>query len=164
MTLDAVAFWLVAILSLTGAAGMVFARKPVYAVLNMALVFFALGLGYVFLQCSFLGAAQIIIYSGAVLVVFLYIAMLIAPGNEERAGSRASRYVTYALSAVLAAILWKVMQPAGARQFIQLDGYGDARHLGAELITGQVMSFELASVLLVAALVGAVVPGKRSVE
>lgn len=166
MALTDLAFWFLAVLGITGAIGVVFARNAVFAALNMAMVMMTLGIHYVFLHASFLGAAQIIIYAGAVLVLFLYIAMLLEMKEDfEKQVGKIQRALTYAVSLSLIGLITLVVSRAGLVSFSPAaENLGHPVQLGEELLRYHVVSFELASVLLVAAIVGAVLLGKRSIE
>lgn len=166
MDLNTLAFYFLALLGVTGALGLVFSKKPVYAALNMALVMLTLGVHYVFLHASFLGAAQVLVYSGAVLILFLYISMLLDLKSDfHKKVSGAQRLLTYAVSIGLIALVTLAVSDGAKLPFNGVaEGFGDPANLGRVLITSHVIPFELASVLLIVAIIGSVMLGKRSLE
>jgi NADH-quinone oxidoreductase subunit J len=140
-------------------------RSPVINVLSLVMVFFAMSAIFAVLGMDFLAAIQLIVYSGAVLVLFLFVIMLLNIGKAERLGSgRPLQALFGALAAIgLGAVvvfglvgrahdLGAVMPGAEA---------GSAFPLGRALLTTYLLPFELISVLLVAALVGALVLARR---
>ncbi len=80
---ESVLFWVIAIISVTAALGLLFARKAVHAALSMAVVMVSLGIAYLALQAPFLGVVQIFVYAGAVMMLFLFMMMLIGVDSSD---------------------------------------------------------------------------------
>src|SRR5690349_919290 len=115
-----VLFIIFAALCLTGAVNLLFQKQPISSALSLVVVMTSLAVLYLLLGAEFLAAAQVIVYAGAIMVLFTFVVMLLNAGREERTlGSRAYRTVGFpAVAAILAVI---------ATSFIKLQGFGDAR-------------------------------------
>jgi NADH-quinone oxidoreductase subunit J len=141
------------------ASVMVLHRHPVKSVLALVVSFFGLAVCYVLLSAPFIAAIQVIVYAGAILVLFLFVLMLLNVGREERAGSR--RPVHHVLSAV-AILLFALMllgalrsQGAAIARPASVVGDRDAiAPLARMLFSDGLLPFEALSILLLAALVG----------
>ena len=161
------AFLVFAVLTVVFATLAVVHRSPVVNVLSLVLVFFALAAIYAIVGMDFLAAIQLIVYSGAVLVLFLFVIMLLNIRRVERLGS--GRPLQAALGAAAAVALGALvvramanLQPvAGAIVPGAAEG-GTAALIGHELMTTYLFPFELISVVLVAALVGAITLARRA--
>lgn len=75
-------FYFVALLALASAVYMVFARNPLYSILSLVITFFSIAGMYILLNAQFLGIVQIIVYAGAIMVLFLYILMMLKLNNR----------------------------------------------------------------------------------
>lgn len=160
------AFLLFAVLAVLFATVAIVHRNPVVNVLSLVMVFFALAAIYAVVGMDFLAAIQLIVYSGAVLVLFLFVIMLLNIQQVERLGS--GRTIQAALGAVAAVALGALVVVAVSR-LTPINGAlvpgaaenGTAVLIGHELMTTYLFPFELISVVLVAALVGALVLARR---
>jgi len=155
-------FYLLAAVALASAVVAVSHRNPVVNVLSLVVTLFCIAANYALLGAEFLAAAQILVYAGAILVLFLFVVMLLNAPEEQRATEPRpfQRIAGLALTAVAAlgsvAILLVVRQPApeGAPT-------GSAQAVGRLLAGPYLFAFEFISVLLLAAMVGALVLVKR---
>ncbi len=160
------AFLVFAVLAVLFATVAIVHRNPVVNVLSLVMVFFALAAIYAVVGMDFLAAIQLIVYSGAVLVLFLFVIMLLNIRQVERLGS--GRTIQAALGAVAAVALGALVVVAVSR-LTPINGAlvpgaaekGTAVLIGHELMTTYLFPFELISVVLVAALVGALVLARR---
>jgi NADH-quinone oxidoreductase subunit J len=155
-----------AALAVAGGVGVVAARQPVHSAIALLIVLAALAVTYLLLAAQFIAALQIIVYAGAIVVLFLFVIMLLhARSGEEGAtklpGQRAAAVLFGALylAALLAAVLatarpWPPAPPE----------FGTAQHVGEALYRTYVLPFELASVVLLVGVVAAVVLGRRMVR
>src|SRR6267378_675399 len=84
MTVERVFFYLVAVVAVTSALMMVTRRNPVQSVLFLIVNFFSLAMVYLFLQAQFIAIIQILVYAGAIMVLFLFVIMLLNLGDEQR--------------------------------------------------------------------------------
>ncbi len=150
-------------------------RNPIYSVLLLIGSFVALAGLYVLLEAPFLAVIQIIIYAGAIMVLFLFVVMLLNAPTEEVRGAPAQRVRLHAprrAGAALAAVMlielvWALVRGRGteAAAFVRRGGLPDAvssvAAIGRALFTDYAFAFEVTSVLILVAMVGAVVLAKR---
>jgi len=141
----------------------VFSRNPIYSVLYLVITFFCVGGHYLLLSAEFLFAVHIIVYAGAIMVLFLYVIMLLNL-NKETEPQKKSIYKFAAI--ISGGLLMLVMVGAlkGAETAsIPMDGkseIGLVKNLGKMLFNEFLLPFEIVSVLLLTAMVGAVMLGK----
>lgn len=157
-------FWLFSALAVGAALAMVTRRNAVTAALWLVNVMFALAALYVMLGAHFLGATQVLVYAGAIMVVFVFVVMLLNLGDTD-ATERGSTKIAVAASAIsgaLAAELSYVVRaqslPTNALQPIDADALAP---IANALFTENLVAFEVTSLLLLVAVVGAVVLAKR---
>jgi len=137
-------------------------RSPVVNVLSLVVTLFCIAVSYALLGAEFLAAAQILIYAGAILVLFLFVVMLLnAPEEQPAKEPRPFQRAAGLLLALLAgaggvAVLIGIQVAAPGVQVA-----GDARAIGRMLVGQYLFAFEFISVVLLAALVGALVLVKR---
>ncbi|HEU5144586.1 MAG TPA: NADH-quinone oxidoreductase subunit J [Dermatophilaceae bacterium] len=172
-TAEAVGFWILAPIAVIGALGLVFARKAVHAALGMALTMVILGVFYVLQKADFLGVVQVFVYTGAVMMLFLFVLMLVGIDSSDSLietikGQRwAAGLLVLGLAALLLATVGSVafdeakVQTGMDRLEQRNASTGNITGL-AELIFGQyVWIFEVTSALLVTAALGAMVLAHR---
>jgi NADH-quinone oxidoreductase subunit J len=170
--LDLALFYVLAAVAVVTSALVIGQRSPVYSVMLLIASFGALAGLYVLLNAPFVAVIQIIIYAGAILVLFLFVVMLLNAPTEERqpwprmgAGPRRAGAVLGGLLAV--ELTWAVWHAAMAREPVAGAGSAAAvesvRGIGQVLYTDYAFAFEVTSVLIIVAMVGAVVLAKRHV-
>jgi NADH-quinone oxidoreductase subunit J len=172
-TAEAVAFWILGPLAVLGALGLVFARKAVHAALGMALTMIILGVFYLIQKADFLGVVQIFVYTGAVMMIFLFVIMLIGVDSSDSLietikGHRwASILFTLGLAGLLIFSIGQVtmdqstVQAGMDRLVANNESVGNVTGV-AELIFGQyVWAFEITSSLLITAALAAMVLAHR---
>ncbi len=165
-TAELVLFWVFAIPLLASAAGVVAARNPVYAAMSLVSAFFWLAGIYVLLTAHLLAFVQIIVYAGAIMVLFLFVVMLLSLSDAELGLEKltALKFVGIVGAAgLLTLLVTAVVQgaPLGMRQ-VGAD-YGTVKAVGKLLFTQYLLPFEATSVLLLVAIVGAVVVAKEKI-
>jgi NADH-quinone oxidoreductase subunit J len=165
-TFFVVHFWIFSALAIGSALAMITRRSPVAAALWLVNVMFALAALYVMLGAHFLGAAQVLVYAGAIMVVFVFVVMLLNLGEndvvERRSmiGAAAAAFTGGVLAAELLYVIRS--QPARLDAIGPSDSSGDAMTtLSNSLFTDNLVAFEVTSILLLVAVVGAVVLAKR---
>ncbi len=163
-TFFTVHFWLFSALAIISALAMVTRRNPVAAALWLVNVMFALAALYVMLGANFLGAAQVLVYAGAIMVVFVFVVMLLNLGEndvkEQRSmGVAVAASVTASLLAAELLYLIRV-QPISSAALKPVDEDALAP-IANSLFTDNLVAFEVTSVLLLVAVIGAVVLAKR---
>ena len=165
-TAELVLFWVFAIPLLASAAGVVAARNPVYAAMSLVSAFFWLAGIYVLLTAHLLAFVQVIVYAGAIMVLFLFVVMLLSLSDAELGLEKltALKFVGIVGAAgLLTLLVTAVVQgaPPGMRQ-VGAD-FGTVRAVGKLLFTQYLLPFEATSVLLLVAIVGAVVVAKEKI-
>ena len=169
--MDAAVFIVSAVVVLSGAVGVLVARNPVHAALFLVHTLFGVAVLFVLLDATFLAAVQVIVYAGAVVILFLFVIMLLGVdraedlGIEPIVGQRSVAAIVGAsmLGLLLTLLLVGVDGPTGARGAnATLGGAEDnTRRLGEALFTDHVFAVELTALLLTVAVVGAVVLARR---
>jgi NADH-quinone oxidoreductase subunit J len=159
-----IAFWFLSALAVFSALMVITRRNPVYSVLYLILTFFAISGHYLLMNAQFLAIVNIIVYAGAIMVLFLFVLMLMNLNKESE--PQRNKYLIWAggisgglLMYVLIAALEspdspKITQPGAG-------SIGLISNLGAKLFTDYVLPFEISSILFLSAMVGAVVLGKK---
>lgn len=165
MSITTILFWVLSVTALFSALMVVTSRNPVYSVIWLILTFFAISGHYILLNAQFLAIVNIIVYAGAIMVLFLFVIMLMNLNKEsEPAKSRwlqmAGAISGGALLLVLVAAL-KDTEVRNQHVLVMEGGIGLIKTLGHELFTRYVLPFEISSVLFLSAMVGAVVIGKK---
>ena len=151
-------FLLFAGFCLAGAINLLLQSHPINGALSLIVVMTSLAVLYLLLGAEFLAAAQIIVYAGAIMVLFTFVVMLLNAGREERTmGSRTWRAVGFpAVVAVLAVIATVILQAQGLGVARLSDGITSTADLSKVLFTELLLPFEVTSVLILIAILGAV--------
>ena len=166
-TAEAVIFWLLAPVAIIGAFGMVLSRNAVHAALWLVLTMFCLAVFYVVEDAPFLGLVQVIVYAGAIMVLFLFVIMLIGVDFSDSLTEtlRGQRPAAIVLGLGFAGMLIfpiarTISKPTAAG--LGNDGFnGNVNSIAKLLFTTYVWPFEVISALLIVAAVGAMVLGHR---
>jgi len=172
MTIDNVIFMVSVVVAVFGAIMMISQRNPVASVLYLILSLVAQAVLYVQLSALFVAAILIMVYAGAILILFLFVIMLLNLRANEDLGapgpalSRFSKVLVGLLLVVeIGFIIYGVSfpnaGPTGIAGASALDTFGSVEQVAALLFTTYLFPFELTSVLLLVAIVGAVVMAKR---
>lgn len=165
MDVGTLLLYLFSFLALLGAVGLITNRNPVNAVLFTVLNFFAIGGLYLTLANEFLAAVQIIVYAGAVMVLFLFVVMLLnlGPENMEKVKLDARRGMAFLLGLGFIGMLLYALQGVGGLQLNYQENFtlGKTESIGELLLTTYLFPFEMISVILLSALMGAVVIAKK---
>ncbi|MGA2521051.1 MAG: NADH-quinone oxidoreductase subunit J [Acidimicrobiales bacterium] len=170
-TVDALTFAIAAAIILAGAVGVVVSRSPVHAALMLVMTLFGVAVLFVEQQANFLAAVQVIVYAGAIVVLFLFVIMFLGVDRLDNLAKEplpAQRPLALVLVALgLAGILllgigahWALGTHSVAGPAQGQSG-GDVAALGRSVFTTYLFAFEITSALLVIAVVGAVVLARR---
>jgi NADH-quinone oxidoreductase subunit J len=168
-------FYAFAAVSVIGSLFVIVQRNPVYSVLSLIGAFFGLSGLYVLLEAPFVAIVQIIIYAGAIMVLFLFTVMLLnVPREDASEWDRLHplyRPWPMRIGAVLAILLiaqlaWALFRtPAiGEGVGLQSAGISDVGELGEVLFTDYMFAFEVTSILILASMVGAVILARKQSE
>ena len=172
MASDALLFYAFAAVAVIGSLLVVAQRNPIYSVLSLIAAFFGLSGLYVLLEAPFVAVVQIIIYAGAIMVLFLFVVMLLNVPREDAAEwdrshplYRPGAIRVGALLAVLMALElgWALSRTAGLSAGVGAGrpGISSVAELGRVLFTDYMFAFEVTSILIIIAMVGAVVLARR---
>ncbi len=164
--MEQILFYFVSAIALGSAAYFVFARNPMYSILSLIVTFFSIAALYVLLNAQFLGIIQIIVYAGAIMVLFLYVLMMLNLNKEDESRKKdVNKIVGFFAGGILFIGMlsayrgFKTGAVAGNVDF----SVGLTKNLGKLLFNEYVLPFELASILILAGIVGAVLIGKKDV-
>ncbi len=161
-------FILFALAALAGSAGVVVARRPVHAALFLVLTLFCMAVFFVMQNADFLAAVQVIVYAGAVVVLFLFVIMLLGVESEDLLEEPlpAQRPLAVVVGLAMIAGLLLVagaLQPTGAtaQRGEAVTQFSNVENVARSLFTNFLWPFEITSILLVIAVVGAIVLARR---
>jgi NADH-quinone oxidoreductase subunit J len=164
---ELVVFAVLAPVAVLSALGMVLHRNAVYSALLLVVNFFCLAAFYVLLEAQFVAVVQVIVYAGAIMVLFLFVLMLLGVGKEDvltetiRGQRPAAAVLTVLLLVAVGGALLGGVFEAAPVSLAQANQGGNVQAIGRILFTRYVFAFEAAGLLLVVAAVGALVLGKR---
>jgi NADH-quinone oxidoreductase subunit J len=156
------AFGLIALVAVVTALGLIVKRNPIHGSLFLVMNFGCVAALYLLLGAEFLALAQIIVYAGAIMVLFWFAIMVLIPGKEET-GPDPRRLYRLAALPVGALLLIQLVMILTARRMTPatVPAAGGAEAIGRLLFTDYLFPFELTSVLLLAAMVGALLLARR---
>ncbi|MFT4154915.1 NADH-quinone oxidoreductase subunit J [Parafilimonas sp.] len=166
MTATEILFWILSALALFSALMVLISRNPVHSVLWLIVVFFSISGHYILLNAQFLAIVNLIVYAGAIMVLFLFVIMLM----NLNAGTEPQKNSLVKLAGVVAGCLLLTVfvsavrsaQEIKASQVLMNTGdIGLIQNLGKVLFTDYAVPFELSSILFLSAMIGAVVIGKK---
>jgi NADH-quinone oxidoreductase subunit J len=160
-----VLFFIAAIGAIGGALGVVILRNPFYSVLALVVHLISLAALFLLLRAEFVAAAQVIVYAGAVMVLYVFVVAYVG-GGEELAGGSALRILGPIFALALAielciAILGSALKGISSQGAPYVLGFGTPAHIGNLFLTKYLFPFEVASLLLMVAAIGAVVLARR---
>ncbi len=163
MTGPLIVFLILAGLSIVSSLLVIFQRNVVHSAMFLVATLFLIAVLFFTLDAPMVGILQILIYAGAIMVLFLFVIMLLNPGALER-----RRILWWALGSLAALLLILVLVPIlsdsrrlASNQAALNGSFGSPETLGQSLFTDFVLPFEIASILLLVAIIGAVVLAKR---
>jgi NADH-quinone oxidoreductase subunit J len=171
---EAVLFWILAPIALAGAFGTVLARNAIHSALFLVMTMGSLGAFYFIQEAPFLGAVQIIVYTGAIMILFLFVLMLVGRDSsdsivETLRGQRwAASLFGLGLALMVAGGLYRALKDTPLAGLAAANTGGNVNQIAELLFTKYLFAFELTSALLITAAVGAMVlahverePGER---
>lgn len=160
---EAVTFWILVWPALVGAIGMVLARNAIHSALWLVLTMLSIGVFYVLQSAPFIGMAQIIVYTGAIMMLFLFVLMLVGRDAsdsliETLRGQRvAAVLLGIGFAAMVGTGVYRAMDNATPAGLEQANAQGNVEGIARLLFTKYVFAFEVTSALLITAAVGAMV-------
>jgi NADH-quinone oxidoreductase subunit J len=164
--MEMVIFFVLAVLAVAAGVGVIVQRNAVWSALFLLVNFCCLAGLYLLLNAQFVALVQVIIYAGAIVVLFLFVVMLLGMENaEETPDPRRYQWIAGVLlgTLLLAGVVWALLvSVSGSVQpLIRTD---NVREIGAAMLTDFAIPFELASIVLLVAIIGAVVLAKQRLE
>jgi NADH-quinone oxidoreductase subunit J len=165
MSAQLVIFFVLALIAVFGAVSLIVQRHPIHSALSLILVMVALAGLYLLMGAEFVAAVQIIVYGGAIMVLFIFVIMLLNAGVEERTNlSRLAFYAGIPLAVAVTALIAAAIVGSTAATALPAaapDTLTSTRTLSMLLFTEFVYPFELTSFLILVAILGAIVLAQR---
>ena len=166
MTATEILFWFLSALALFSAVMVLISKNPVHSVLWLIVVFFSISGHYILLNAQFLAIVNLIVYAGAIMVLFLFVIMLMNLNSDtEPQRNSLIKLAGVVAGCLLLTVMVSAVRSAGEisnSQAVMNEGdMGLIQNLGKVLFTDYVVPFEISSVLFLSAMVGAVVIGKN---
>ncbi len=165
MGVTPILFWILSVMALFSALMVITSKNPVHSVIWLIMVFFAISGHYLLMNAQFLAIVNIIVYAGAIMVLFLYVLMLMDLKKEtEPQKNRWLRLAGAVAGGSLLLVLVAALRKADVARDIAETRMGDIgliENLGKTLFNDYVVPFEISSILFLSAMVGAVVIGKK---
>jgi NADH-quinone oxidoreductase subunit J len=167
--LEVIVFWIATVLAIVGGIGVIASPKPVYSAVSLIVTLGNLAVLYLLLNAQFIAAAQVLIYAGAVMVLFLFVITLLGVREYELFGDQQplQRVGAIVLGAfLLAGVIYFVSQSGTGLTGLHshynhlVAQKGNVQAFGHELFNGFLLPFEVTPFLLVVAMIGAVALGK----
>ncbi len=167
--MEVLLFYSLATVMVLSSLMVIFKKSPVHSALFLIMTFFCLAGVYLLLHAQFIAAIQIIVYAGAIMVLFLFVIMLLNLENERASqrGHGLQKLSGIVLSVVLAISLGSIMKAqffTGAKGPYSLEKVqeaGNSEMIGRLLFTDFLLPFEITSILLLAAVIGAIILAKK---
>ena len=163
MSAEVILFFLFGGLAVVGALNLILQRHPIHSALSLILVMGSLAVLYLLLGAEFIAAIQIIVYAGAIMVLFVFVIMLLNAGEEEPTNfSKLARYVGVPFAALLLAELAYFAYRWSPHVFVEPDRFvGRTGAIARLLFRDFVLPFELTSILILIATLGAIVLARK---
>ena len=165
MSITEILFWGLSALALFSAIMVVASKSPVHSILFLIVVFFAISGHYILLNAQFLAIVNIIVYAGAIMVLFLFVVMLMNLNAD--AEPKKNRYLQFAGlisgGCLFLVLISAITKSTTVNSVVQM-GVGESgliKNLGKALFNDYVVPFEISSILFLSAMIGAVVIGKK---
>lgn len=168
--MEALLFYGLAAIVVVSSLIMIFRKNPVHSALFLVLAFFCLAGVYLLLNAQFIAAVQVIVYAGAIMVLFLFVIMLLNLEQEvaSQGGHGLQKLSAVVLAAVLAVSLGSIMRAQvftgeqGTYTLEKVSALGNSEVIGRLLFTDFLLPFEITSILLLAAIIGAIILAKKT--
>lgn len=151
-------------LTIGSALMVILSMHPVRSILYLIVTFFLISANYVMMNAQFLAIVNIIVYAGAIMVLFLFVLMMLnlSKENEPKGSIKMTAAAVIAGGSLFTVLIASLKNAVTSTQSVSaVDGQGLVKNLGHELFTTYVLPFEMSSVLFIAAIVGAVLLAKR---
>jgi NADH-quinone oxidoreductase subunit J len=165
--MDVILFLLFALIAVASAVSLVVQTHPIASALSLIGVMLSLAVLYLLLGAEFLATAQVIVYAGAIMVLFVFVIMLLNAGAEQRSGkSKMVKFFGIPLFVMFIGVLSYIIQGMLPKTvgvtFGSFTG-GAAREVGQMLFTQYLLPFEVTSILILIAIIGAIVLARKEI-
>jgi NADH-quinone oxidoreductase subunit J len=161
-------FFIAAAMAVAGGIGVVSFREPIRSVLSLVVVMIALSILFLLLSAQFIFVVQLIVYAGAVMVLFLFVIALFGPARElAKTQLRFQSWLSGVFVFVLLVLIWVMLQGVQYRQpdkGTDLAFFGTVQSIAVGLFTTYLYPFELTSILLLVAAIGAIYLSRRKID
>lgn len=157
-------FIILSLLTVLSALAVVFAKNPMYSVLSLIVCFFTVAGHYILLNAQFLAIVHVIVYAGAIMVLFLFVVMLLNLNAEtEPHKSNKLKFAAVTTGGLLFIVLIAAMRTTelGTFSLPEKSSVGFVQQVGQKLFTDYLLPFEVSSVLFLSAMIGSVVLAKK---
>ena len=161
-------FIIFGLLAVAGALNLLFQRHPINSALSLIVVMMSLAVLYWSLGAEFLAAAQVIVYAGAIMVLFIFVVMLLNAGEEERTSGSKVAYIAGipGAAAIFCLLSFVILKNRVALGTTQIGGYlsntvSNITDISHSLFTSLLLPFEVTSILILVAILGAVVLARK---
>ncbi len=162
--MNQILFFSLSALTVLSALFMVFSQKPMYSVLSLIFCLFTVAGHYILLNAQFLAITHVIVYAGAIMVLFLFVVMLL---NLNTTSDKLKPFGFRVAAMMGAGMLFLVLLASlksstlGTFNFPKDNGMGMVEHVGMRLFTDYLLPFEISSILFLSAMIGAVLLAKK---
>jgi len=159
-----IVFFVCAFFAIVGAVTLILAREPIHSALSLILVMVSLAVLYLLLGAEFISAVQIIVYAGAVMVLFVFVIMLLNAGKEERTDfSKLAKYagLPFAFFLLIELVRW-LHGSTAAKSAGTITAEVSTRALSTQLFRQYLFNFEATSILILIAVLGALVLARKN--
>ena len=167
MSVSQILFWFLSMLAVVAAVGVVLSKNPVYSVLWLIVVFFSISGHYILMNAQFLAIVNVIVYAGAIMVLFLFVIMQ----NDLNISIEPPKNVYLKIAGLVSGLCLMIVFVAALSRSENIKALmapgsdiGLIKILGKTLFNEYVIPFEISSVLFLSAMVGAVVIGKKDIQ
>ena len=166
--MDVILFLLFAFIAVACAVNLVVQTHPISSALSLIGVMGSLAVLYLLLGGEFIAAAQLVVYAGAIMVLFIFVIMLLNAGTEGK--TKKTSYAKYfgvplltVFLGLIAFLIQAVLPPTEGVQFGNFTG-GTAEAVGTRLFGAYLLPFEVTSILILVAIIGAIVLARKEIE
>lgn len=163
MSIHEILFWFLTVMAISCALGVILSRNPVNSVLFLIATFFAISGHYILMNAQFLAIVNIIVYAGAIMVLFLFVIMLMnLNADTEPQKNRLVQMAGIVSGGLLFLVILAALRTSSVNVLeTSSTSIGLIKDLGRTLFTQFVLPFEISSVLFLSAMIGAIVIGKK---
>jgi len=161
-------FYILSGITLCSALFVILSKNPVYSVLSLVITFACITGHMLLLSADFLAVVNLIVYAGAIMVLFLFVIMMLNLNEDAQMGkpflSQLAAFISGGLLLVALVYLLKNEQMGSVNISVLTEDFGSAQQLGQILFNEFVLPFEISSVLFLSAMIGAVMLGKKDLK